>query len=266
MALKDISNAVSSDSLNIPLISFDGFVSGNEETRQAVAQAVLAGFQNAGFIYLKDHGIPKSMVDKSFTESKKFFDRPSSQKEALAWTSPEANRGYSAPGQEKVNDSTSKDDVLKEREAAGEDLKESFEIGLEPADYPNNWPDRFDAEGTKFKEHMLDFFGQLKQLHLQVMSAIAVGMGLDANWFERFCDAGDNTLRLLHYPEVEAEVFRLNKNQVRAGAHSDYGSITLLFQDSRGGLQVCSPNGNFVDATPIEVGLHYWGRCDDQSC
>jgi len=51
---------------------------------------------------------------------------------------------------------------------------------------------------------------------------------------------------------VKKEVFRINPGQVRAGEHSDYGSITLLFQDSRGGLQVKSPNGHFVDATPIE--------------
>ncbi len=54
------------------------------------------------------------------------------------------------------------------------------------------------------------------------------------------------------YPGVDREVFRANPNQVRAGEHSDYGSITLLFQDDRGGLQVKSPSGRFVDATPID--------------
>lgn len=51
---------------------------------------------------------------------------------------------------------------------------------------------------------------------------------------------------------MSKEVFKINPGQVRAGEHSDYGSITLLFQDQRGGLQVKSPNGQFVDATPIE--------------
>ena len=58
-------------------------------------------------------------------------------------------------------------------------------------------------------------------------------------------------MRLLHYPPVARETFAQKKGQVRAGEHSDYGSITLLFQDERGGLQVESPNGTFVDATPI---------------
>ena len=51
---------------------------------------------------------------------------------------------------------------------------------------------------------------------------------------------------------MKKDVFRKNPDQVRAGEHTDYGSITLLFQDSRGGLQVKSPSGEFVDATPIE--------------
>jgi len=77
-------------------------------------------------------------------------------------------------------------------------------------------------------------------------------MGLPSSYFDEYTDGGDNTLRLLHYPEVEKEIFLRNKLQVRAGEHTDYGSITLLFQDMRGGLQVKSPDGKFVDATPIE--------------
>ena len=100
---------------------------------------------------------------------------------------------------------------------------------------------------------MTAFFKQLAALHMDVMRAIAVGMGLpDESFFDRFVSDADNTLRLLHYPAVSRDVFRINPGQVRAGAHSDYGSITFLFQDGRGGLQVQSPGGGFVDATPIE--------------
>ena len=66
---------------------------------------------------------------------------------------------------------------------------------------------------------MLDFFEQCKEMHVQVMRSIAIGMGLDETWFDSYTDVGDNTLRLLHYPEVKSEVFKQNKNQVRAGAH-----------------------------------------------
>lgn len=99
---------------------------------------------------------------------------------------------------------------------------------------------------------MVDFFDQCKNLHFNIMRAIAVGLGIDEFWFDSYCDAGDNTLRLLHYPEVKADVFKKNESTVRAGAHTDYGSVTCLFQDMAGGLQVQSPTGKFVDATPIE--------------
>lgn len=135
--------------------------------------------------------------------------------------------------------------------AQAPDLKESFEIGREGAEgTPNNWPE-FDEDGREFKEWMLKFFVECKELYINVMRAIAVGMGLGESYFDTYTDVGDNTLRLLHYPEVEKSVFVKNKMQVRAGEHTDYGSITLLFQDDRGGLQVKSPNGTFVDATPI---------------
>jgi isopenicillin N synthase-like dioxygenase len=222
-------NAVSSDSLEIPLIDFDGFASGDEGTKRTTAHEILNGFVNAGFIYLTNHPIPRSTVQRTFELSKAFFQRSQKQKNDLAWTTPEANRGYSGQGREKTSNSYDYDEIAQEREEAGADLKESFEIGREGEEgLPNHWPDRFDSDGTAFKEQMVDFFEQCKEVHMQIMQAIAVGLGIDGTWFDSYCDGGDNTLRLLHYPEVGAEVFKKNKNQVRAGAHSDYGSITLV--------------------------------------
>lgn len=136
------------------------------------------------------------------------------------------------------------------RAIEGADLKESIEIGREDeAGQPNHWPT--DAAGEAFKAHMVEFFDRCKTLHVQIMRAIAVGLGIDETWFDSYCDGGDNTLRLLHYPSVTADVFKKNDATVRAGAHTDYGSVTCLFQDMAGGLQVLSPTGTFVDATPI---------------
>ncbi|EMC97924.1 hypothetical protein BAUCODRAFT_573968 [Baudoinia panamericana UAMH 10762] len=248
-----VSNAVSSDDLDIPLIDFASFTNGDAATRRTTAQAILSGFQTAGFIYLRNHGVPKADVETAFAESARFFKRSPTQKEALNWTTPEANRGYSGPGREKTTDLTDAADIEAKRAEEGADLKESFEIGREgEPGFPNQWPDKFDEDGVRFKEHMLSFFDKCKQLHVEVMRSIAVGLGIDEQWFDKFCSTGDNTLRLLHYPAVDSNVFQQNKNTVRAGAHTDYGSITLLFQDMAGGLQILSPNGNFVDATPIE--------------
>jgi isopenicillin N synthase-like dioxygenase len=237
--------------MRLQLIDFSKFLNGDKSERLETAKAVLHGFQTAGFIYLKNVPIEADTLKHTFSMSAKFFDQSSVTKMGLCWTTPEANRGYSAPGREKVSQLTDVDEVEKARQAAP-DLKESFEIGREgEAGYPNQWPTE-QAEMTGFKETMLSFFDKCKAMHVQVMKAIAIGMGLDESFFDNFTDVGDNTLRLLHYPEVKAEVFKINPGQVRAGEHSDYGSITLLFQDNRGGLQVKSPTGQFVDAQPIE--------------
>ncbi|OAK95623.1 Clavaminate synthase-like protein [Phaeosphaeriaceae sp. SRC1lsM3a] len=245
--------AVAQDDLVIPLIDFAPFLSNDASTKKSTAQAVLSGFQDAGFIYLKNHGIPPSTVSRIFSLSAQFFARPQSQKDALAWYSAAANRGYVAQGREKLV-------VLEETGTEAEmrkivpDLKESLEIGRDDQpETPNMWPSGDDEAGV-FKEEMKEFFETCKGLHMQVMRAIALGMGIDEAWFDEFTDGGDNTLRLLHYPGVEKKIFKREDGQlqVRAGEHSDYGSITLLFQDIRGGLQVRSPKGTFVNATPIE--------------
>lgn len=138
---------------------------------------------------------------------------------ALGWTTAQANRGYSAPGREKVSQLADIIEVEKIRSTAP-DLKESFEIGREgEVDYPNQWPaDGGDLDG--WKADMLKFFDKCKEMHVEVMRAIAVGMELDESFFDGFVDVGDNTLRLLHYPAVDAKVFKVNPGQVRAGEHS----------------------------------------------
>jgi isopenicillin N synthase-like dioxygenase len=195
--------------------------------------------------------LPTATVSRTFARSARFFARPPPQKEALAWTTPASNRGYVAPGREKVSDSLTRAGVAADR--AVPDLKESMEIGRddEPA-FPNRWPDRMDEEGAAFAREMRAFFLQCKELHRLLMSAIALALGLAEDFFDPYVRTGDNTLRLLHYPPVKRDVFVKNKDQVRAGAHTDYGSITLLFQDGRGGLQVQTKDGCWEDVAPIE--------------
>ncbi|KAL7935991.1 hypothetical protein V8C35DRAFT_333188 [Trichoderma chlorosporum] len=242
--------AVSKDGLFIPLIDFSKFLDGDAATRQKTAKAILNGFQDAGFIYLKNHPIPKATVKHTFSMSANFFAQPLEKKAALGWTTPQANRGYVSQGREKVSLLEDVAEVENLRSAVP-DLKESFEIGRDDEEgHPNNWPGE-EGSITGFKADMMSFFEQCKALHVEVMRAIALGMGFEEDFFDRFVDVGDNNLRLLHYPAVQSEVFN-TPGQVRAGEHSDYGSITLLFQDNRGGLQVKSPSGTFVDATPME--------------
>jgi isopenicillin N synthase-like dioxygenase len=145
-----------------------------------------------------------------------------------------------------------------------------MEIGREGVPgLPNRWPDALDDEGRAFTSDMQSFFTQCKALHVELMRAIALALpSVSPDFFDKFTDKGDNNLRLLHYPPVRKAVFRDNPEQVRAGAHSDYGSVTLLFQDSTGGLEVLSPRETWVRATPVEGSivvnagdlLHRWSN------
>ncbi|XWW97028.1 hypothetical protein V2A60_005008 [Cordyceps javanica] len=244
--------AVQDEGLVIPLIDFSKFLHGSPAERVETARAILRGFQTAGFVYLRAHPIPAATLGAVFARSAGFFAQPLDAKVALSLTDAAANRGYLRQGREKLV-------PLGEEEGGGQgsdevvELKESLEIGREPHEqFRNHWP--VEEAGTAldgFRDEMVRFFDACKDLHVQVMRAIAMGLGLDETHFDGFVDQGDNTLRLLHYPQVKADVFKANAGQVRAGEHSDYGSITLLFQDGRGGLQVKSPSGKFVDATPI---------------
>lgn len=139
-----------------------------------------------------------------------------------------------------------------DRAGGGEDLKESFEIGRESDEYENLWPDTVKAEGVDFAVTMKEFFLHCQLLHWIVMRGIALGMGLEETFFDDYVRKGDNTLRLLHYPPVAKDAFKAGRE--RAGAHTDYGSVTFLFQDSAGGLQVERPGakGVFVDVKPVE--------------
>lgn len=191
---------------------------------------MLEGFQTAGFIYLKNHGISPATVSTVFSHSAKFFARSQDQKDALAWYSAAANRGYTAQGREKLV-------VLEETGTEGElrktvpDLKESLEIGRDDQpETPNMWPSG-DDEAAVFKKEMMAFFDTCKTLHMHVMRAIALGMGIEESWFDAFTDAGDNTLRLLHYPGVSKKIFKRDDGQlqVRAGEHSDYGMRAAIW-------------------------------------
>ncbi|RDA89830.1 hypothetical protein CP533_6950 [Ophiocordyceps camponoti-saundersi (nom. inval.)] len=232
------------------LIDFSRFLDGSPAEKEATAKAMLQGFQSAGFIYLRNHPMPADVLSRTFSRSADFFRLPEAEKLAYSWTTPEANRGYTFIGREKTSQETDPAKIAAERDAVP-DLKETFEMGIEPHPFlQNRWPaEEGDLRG--FKAQMMDFYERCQFIHYQVMVAIAIAMNLGPTFFDNYFDACDHQLRLLHYPEVKAEVFRAKPGQVRAGEHSDYGSITLLFQDDRGGLQVKSPTGNYVDATPI---------------
>jgi hypothetical protein len=88
----------------IPVVDFGAFLQGGADDKRRVAQDIDDAFCKVGFVYLKNHGVGKEVVDECFAWSKKFFDLPLETK-MLAPHPPGGghHRGYSAPGVEKVS-------------------------------------------------------------------------------------------------------------------------------------------------------------------
>ena len=124
-------------------------------------------------------------------------------------------------------------------------MKESYDIGSERDElYSNIWPPGgvFDS----FQPIFTSFFSACYRTELAILEAISLGLGLPNQTLSQLHAAQSNELRLTHYPEVSRGDFA---HSTRIAAHTDFGTITLLFQDSVGGLQMELPHGSgkFVD-------------------
>ncbi|KAK7054185.1 BTB domain-containing protein [Favolaschia claudopus] len=233
----------------IPLIDFSKFQTGSPTERKDTATEIVSAFKESGFIYLSNHGIPSATVQNAFAKSAQFFSLPFEVKDALKWEDPRSNRGYVKIGRERVTQATDAAEIAALREKAP-DFKETMEIGRDwDSVWANQWPKETDA--PEFKSTMLDFFRQCHELHVHVMRSIALGLDLDEGFFDDKIHEQSHNLRLLSYPPIKRSLLDY-EGQARAGAHSDYGTLTLLFQDQVGGLEVQNPHtGSFVPALPI---------------
>ncbi|KAI0700732.1 Clavaminate synthase-like protein [Cytidiella melzeri] len=247
---RTLATVADAPSFKIPLIDFSKFLNASSvaEKRHTAAE-IVNGFKEVGFIYLDKHGIPSSTVSNAFQKSAEFFRLPTDVKQQLAWEDPRSNRGYVAIGRERVTQSADPDEIAALR-AKAPDFKESMEIGRDwDKTWKNHWPQESDA--PRFKQTMLDFYRTCHDLHVYVMRAIALGLELDEKFFDEKINQQCHNLRLLSYPPIKTNLL-LGDGQARAGAHSDYGTLTLLFQDSVGGLEVQNPHTKeFQPAPPI---------------
>jgi len=168
-------------------------------------------------MYISNHNIHQSVIDKVFQESSDFFALPESIKDQLAWRDPRANRGYVKQGRERVTNSTDPDEIAELRRTAP-DVKESMEIGLETdPEFRNYWPP-IDMS-PQFRSTMINFYDVSHKLHLDVLRAVALGLDMDEHYFDPLSDQAWHTLRLLNYPPVVKQLLA-REGQARAGAHS----------------------------------------------
>jgi len=182
------------------------------------------------------------------SQNAKFFALPQEVKEKVPHP-PEGwwHRGYSGIGREKVSQMVFDAETLSTLRNIP-DVKESFEMGRETDTHLRNiWLPESDLPG--FRSFFNNFYNLCNDLELEILRALALGMDLNEHFFDTYHKNADNQTRILHYPPVEESILRLGKKE-RIAAHSDFGTITILFQDKIGGLEVENPmkKGEF---TPV---------------
>jgi isopenicillin N synthase-like dioxygenase len=198
--------------------------------------------RDTGFFLLTGHGISPALTDQILREADRVFDLPTADKEKLSILRHGQNRGWVAKGTERLD------------EKSGQvDRKEAFNIGLdlEPDDPRvlagesfralNVWPDL-----PGFRATTLRYFNAVWGLGVDLHRAVARDLGLPEHHFCSSFDAPLATLRLLRYPPGTGA-----EGEIGAGAHTDYGSLTLLLTDGEPGLQVRPRDRDWMDVPHV---------------
>ena len=231
----------------IPIIDFGPFLTGDLAQRREVAARIGTACRNIGFFYLANHGISEALVARTFAEAKRFFDQPMEAKLAIDIEKSPCHRGYFKVGGENLDPAKQTD---------GGDLKEGIKIGRDlAADHPlvragtplhgaNLWPQNLPG----WQGAMQSYFDALVGLGKQIMHAFALSLEMDECFFDQMLTDPMATLGPLHYPPQQGVI---SEKRLGAGAHTDFGCLTILAQDLNGGLQVKNAAGTWIDATPI---------------
>ncbi|XP_067275123.1 uncharacterized protein [Pseudorasbora parva] len=231
------------ESMEIPVLDFNVYELGKADVPAAnlekLSKELRRAFTEVGFVYLKNTGINQEEVENVMRVSKKFFCLPEDMKKPFSRDSfsCKLHHGWVSVENESLNP------------CRPGDLKEAYNIAYLKADI--NWP----SEGVEdFRDAQVSFFLRCKELSLRVLRLMALGLGLDSEVFISVhkhigSDGNATTLRSLYYPPVNSTCVK--DNQLRCGEHSDFGSITLLFQSPESGLQVLNRAGEFISAPSI---------------
>uniref|UniRef100_UPI0037E93394 uncharacterized protein n=1 Tax=Semicossyphus pulcher TaxID=241346 RepID=UPI0037E93394 len=228
--------------MSIPVVDFGAYSLSekdvSDEQLQSLSKELKTAFTEVGFVFLTNTGITNEEVGRVMDISKKFFLQPDELKQPFSRKSYDKNpnHGWVSLETERLNP------------RRPGDLKESFNVASLHPDI--KWPS---GAVKSFQEIQTSFFQRCKELSLRVLRVIAHSLDLDPEVFfsaHRYIGTNENgsTLRSLYYPPVNSE--EAKEGQVRCGEHSDYGTITLLFQSSEG-LQVLSCSGEFINAPSI---------------
>ncbi len=227
----------------IPVIGIGGLGRGGAGTTVVIAEAIRRASEQVGFFYVKDHGIPPALRERALAQAKHFFALPDAAKREVQVN--RRHRGYIPVGDARMYGK------------GRPDLKESFKWGLElpasdpevmagrPLMGPNQWP----ATPPGLRGALYDWFTSVMACGDRILGAIAVSLGLQEDFFAASYRKPLSRGGIIHYPAQDPQS---PADQYGVAPHSDYGCLTLLWQDDTGGLQVKGRAGDWIAATPIE--------------
>ncbi|MFL4470079.1 isopenicillin N synthase family dioxygenase [Tateyamaria armeniaca] len=222
----------------IPILDWTRF----DTNRDGFVADLGAAVTGTGFFLLQNSLIPTDLRSRVFAQADRFFGLSEADKQALSILNNPHFRGWAKPGDESLDET-----------APEVDTKQTFNIGLEMApDHPdvvagipfrgvNVWPA---LDG--FRDTMLAYYDAAFAQGLALHRAFALELGLPEAHFEPLFQTSLSALRLLHYPPGTGA-----SGEIGAGAHTDYGAITLLMTDGEPGLQVKPRGGDWTDVPHV---------------
>lgn len=231
--------------MGIPLIDFSKLTSSDTGIRAEQIQLLDKACREIGFFYLINTDIDQALVKRMMSAAKRFFAQPTADKVKIDIKNSVNHRGYGGVGEEQL------DEVHKA------DWKETFDMALDlPADHPlaQKYPKMYGPNQNPtdpvVMETLHDYYVTAFGVSQDLLKAMAEALQLEADFFSRCFTDHVTVLRMIHYPPRPSI-----EHDNGAGAHTDYGCVTLLLQDDIGGLEVKHRNGEWVQATPMEGAL-----------
>jgi isopenicillin N synthase-like dioxygenase len=238
----------------LPTIDLEPFASGAplpSPAADGAAAAIDAALREVGFLLVTGHGVDRGVKDELFAQMRALFALPRDAKEAIAIGNSPCHRGYVGFGTETLQGALGGDEDAIGTVLSG-DLKETLDTGTEHgpdhpevrAGTPLHGPNQFPPL-PGFVEAWSAYRTAAAEAALRMQRGLAMGIGLPA---EFFADQPGETmlhLRLVHYPPLDRVA--PEPGQFGCGAHTDYGTMTVLADDGVGGLQVRQRSGEWTD-------------------
>ncbi len=230
--------------VDVPIIDVGPLVRGASDVSRVASQMDTACRAN-GFFYIVGHGVEPQLQARLDELSREFFALPEAEKTEIAMVrGGRAWRGWFPVGSELTSGIP--------------DQKEGIYFGAElPADHPRvlaqtplHGPNLFPRRPGEMREVALAYMDEMARLGQAILRGVALGLRLEPSFFVDHLTADPLVLfRIFHYPPAPPTRSVVG-DRWGVGEHTDYGLLTLLAQDTNGGLQVRSPGG-WVDAEPL---------------